>query len=221
MKPTFLYFLFLVFAVGCSTNNSDSLDKNNISKQAKMSSEDLLHNLLDSSAVLDTFEFNETFGYIKTGYLFNKRIKNAVLIYSKDSSNFYTIEAFAFNKNKWESKDRIDSLEIFPPQFLVEYVDYNFDDTKDILFQKSASNGISLSYRYLLTIDSITCRLKQHPAFTKLSNTEVDIKNKQIKSVVFIPCPYMDSYIICPVVSEWKNDTIVTLKTSDCCKPLK
>lgn len=221
MKLTFFYFLFLAFLVSCSTNNSDNSDKNNVAIQVKMSSADLLYNLLDSSAVLDTFEFNETYGYIKTGYLFNKRIKNAVLIYSKDSSHFYTIEIFAFNKNKWESKDRVDSLEIFPPQFLVEYADYNFDNTKDILFQKSASNGISLSYRYLLTIDSATNRLKQHPEFTKLSNTEVDIKNKQIKSITLIVCPYFDGYTICTVTSEWINDTIVMLKVDDCCKSLK
>ncbi len=221
MKLTFFYFLFFVFLVSCSTNNSDISDNNNVALQVKMSSADLLHKLLDSSEVLDTFEFNETYGYIKTGYLFKKNTKSAVLIYSKDSSDYYSIEVFVSNKNRWERKDRIDSLEIFPPQFSVEYVDCNFDNIKDILFQKSASNGISLSYRYLFTIDSVTNKMKQHPKFTNLSNTEIDIKNKTIKSITLIPCPYADSYVICPLTSEWRNDTIVTLKATDCCKTLK
>lgn len=179
-------------------------------------SPDTIYTLLGISSRMDTFKFDsyDPFLFLKTGQLFTDSVKHAVLI-TCPSDSIYHLELFSLHNKKWFRKQEIDSLEAFPIQFDIRFVDFNFDGLKDVYIQYSASNGYSLSRGHLFTMDPHTMRLVHHPEAGNLANMSPDPETKTVNSEQVIECGKDQQTAICILRNKWVTGKL-TLAKKDC-----
>ncbi|CAN5443040.1 hypothetical protein BH11BAC2_BH11BAC2_10250 [soil metagenome] len=224
MKTTSIILIFIIGLTFFACNNSQTQNKlaavDSLSLDKKVTSEELkpkitadtLYKLLDNALNLDTFEFAnwDPFLFIQTGSFLSTTEKNAILV-SCPTDSTYKIELYSKNSDRWVENDELEDLDAFSPQFYTDYNDYNFDGQKDIYLQCSSSNGYSLSRGHLLTINSKTKKIENHPETRDLANMKPDLKTK----TVFSETVYYDSLGfrgICTLTNNWVRGKLKTIK---------
>lgn len=177
---------------------------------------DTVYTLLENAAALDSFQFDnwEPFLYLKTGQLFTNSSKNAILITCPTDST-YKLEMYSSENNRWIKKYVQDGLEAFPVQFNILFADYNFDHSRDIYIQYTASNGYSMSRGHLLTFDAQNGYLTAHSETKGLANMTPDNEAKLVNSEQVIECSKTGQTAVCTCRNRWINGKLMTVK-KDC-----
>ena len=186
---------------------SDLQDKND-----KIIKSDTLYKLLDFAKNVDTLEFqsNEPFLYIKTGNLFSKKEKSAILVNCATDTT-YNIKLYSNIRGRWIKSDEISNLDVFPMQYEVSILDYNFDGFKDIYLNSSSSQGYSLSRGHLLTVNPNSRKFERHLETRNLANLFPDTKTK---SVAADDVEYLKdgNKRILKLIYKWENGKLKYLK---------
>lgn len=212
MKSKLNIIIIIIFSCffSCKKNGqkTDIKITKNISSKSNVS-KDTLFVLLEKAKKVDTLEFNNSnpFLYIKSGKLFSKYEKNAIIINCPTDSTF-NILFFTKKNEKWIKDDEFKNLNFNPLQFYLDFKDYNFDGQKDIYIQRSASNGWSLSRGYLFTIDTITKKITEHKETRDLSNMTPDIEKKVIYTDE-LDFSGKERKVNCRI-NKWKNGKLIS-----------
>ena len=190
IKSTFLILILITFSCKKETEIQKETwnkkikeyeinkEKTDLKKIVKL---DTIYKLLEKSTEIDTLEFSNQapFLFIKTGKIFSKTTKNAILV-SCPTEKTYKIELYTLVNKKWRKSDEIDKLEVPLSQYEILLKDYNFDNYADIYLNSTSSQGISLSRGNLLTVNTLTEKLEKHLETRNLANMFPDKKTKTI-----------------------------------------
>jgi len=171
---------------------------------------DTLHKLLEKAIDIDTlkYENQEPFLFLKTGHLFSKTKKHAILV-SCPTDTTYRIELYKLENSKWEKKDEIDNIEVPYRQYEILLMDFNFDGFNDIYLNSTSSNGWSLSYGHLLTVGS-NDKFEKHLETRNLPNMFPD---KKTKTIITDSIEYgAKEKRIWNLIYRWKNGKLLYTK---------
>jgi hypothetical protein len=169
--------------------------------------------LFDKALLTDTIEFYklDPFLFFKSGNLFSKTEKNAILV-TCSTDTTYSLRFYSIKDNKWEMADSIGGLDAFPSQFDPIFDDFNFDGQTDIYIQVSASNGWSLSRGHLLIIDPLTKKLIRHPEARDLANMKPDPKTKTVASELWNGYNAKGQSQLTIFTNKWVNGKLTPIK---------
>lgn len=206
--------LFAFFSCNQSKKQENNSQKESISETKIL--KDTVSLLLEESLKTDTLEIDnrEPFLYFKSGYSLNKKIKNAIYI-SCPTDSTYIIKLYVLDSLKWSLIDSLDKLESHPIQFDIIYDDYNFDGQKDIYLQLSASNGWSLSYGHLLTIEAKSNKLVLHKEASEFANMKPNPKTESVESEISHGRNMKGEYELSILTNKWINWKLVTKSKKD------
>jgi hypothetical protein len=136
----------------------------------------------DSVEFIDTFvDAHDSFLFFKSGYIISKTEKNALVVVCPTDTT-YEVSLYALRNDKWNLIDAMSDLDAFPTQFDVIFDDYNFDGQTDLYIQVTASNGLTLSFGHLITIDPKTNKFELHKEARALANIKPDKTTKTVTS---------------------------------------
>lgn len=210
IKSTFLILILITF----SCKKETEFKKETVSKKSEINRNitiDTVYKLLAKSSEIDTLEFRnqEPFLFIKTGYLFSKKDKSAIIV-NCPTDTTYKIELYTKIEQKWVKNDEINNLEVPYQQYEVQIMDYNFDGFLDIYLNTNSSNGWCLSYGNLLTVNSLKRKFEKHIETKNLKNMFPDKKTKTIltDSVEYNP----NGKRIWNLVYKWNNGKLEKTK---------
>jgi hypothetical protein len=177
-------------------------------------------NLLNKALTSNTVEFesSEPFLFFKSGNFLNSLEKNALIV-TCSSDSTYLVRLYSIELNDWELKQCIDGLYAVPIFFGVNFEDYNFDGQNDLYIRVSSSNGYSLSYGHLLTLDPISKEITEHIESRRLANIKPDIHSKTIISEEVIWCKQSGIMEICRLKNIWEKGVLKTVKKNCPCEP--
>ena len=203
IKSTFLILILITFSCKKETENK----KETLSKKSEINRNitiDTIYKLLAKSSEIDTLEFtnHDPFLFIKTGNLFSKKDKSAIIV-NCPTDTTYEIELYTKIEQKWIKNDEINNLEVPYRQYEVQIMDYDFDGFLDIYLNINSSNGWSLSNGNLLTVNSVKRKFEKHIETKNLKNMFPDKKTKTIltDSVEYNP----NGKRIWNLVYKWNN----------------
>jgi hypothetical protein len=182
-KP-FILIIGILLLFKCS-NNRERI-------KIELGDNDSIHMVLNSSFFFDnmeSFQYNP-WRWMKIGNFIDKKRKTALLIYTnKDTVPcLYKLELYEALNSQWKLVGQADSLEGYPVNFDVKFLDYNFDNKTDIFLAASASNGHVLIRGHLITIDLENKIFDYHKDLFGLSNLEIDSTLKLVTSEELVNC---------------------------------
>ena len=208
---TFLFLIILLISCKNETENKIETWHKKFEKNRNILKVDTLYKLLDKSKTQDTLEFSnqEPFLFIKTGKLFSKIEKNAIIVNCPNDTT-YKIELYTETDGKWKKNDEINNLEVPYRQYEVLTMDYNFDGFIDIYLNSNSSQGWSLSNGSLLTVDTIKRKFVKHKETANLKNMFPDKNTKTIStdSVEYNP----KGKRIWNLIYKWENGKLIKTK---------
>jgi hypothetical protein len=210
IKSIFLFLILLLFSCKNETEKKINSSNKQIEKH-KIESViivDTLYKLLEKAKTKDTIEFSnqEPFLFIKSGNLFSKNQKSAIIV-NCPSDTIYKIELYNLVNKEWKKTDELNDLEVPYQQYEIEFKDYNFDNFKDIYLNSTSSNGISMSKGYLLIVNSLTKKFENHLETKNLNNMFPD---KKTKSVLVDSVDYSaNGKIVWNLIYKWKNGKLI------------
>lgn len=201
-------------------NKNAIQDKVSQRKSNKIVNHDTFFELLEKAIKSDSFEYDnwEPFIFFKSGNFLRKTVKNIVIVHCPTDTT-YCIELYVVKENNWFQSDSLSGLRAFPVQFNLVFDDYNFDGLNDIYIQVSVSNGHSLSYGHLLTIDPKTLKFTKQIETDELANMQPDIKTKTIISEEAIWCKTNGKKELCKWTNKWVHGQLITIKKDCPCEP--
>lgn len=169
--------------------------------------------LFDMALLTDTIEFYklDPFLFFKSGSLFSKTEKNAILV-TCPTGTTYSLKLYFIKDNKWVMADSIGGLDTFQTQFEAIFDDFNFDKQTDIYIQVSASNGWSLSRGHLIIIDPLTKKLFRHAEARDLANMKPDPKTKTVVSELWNGYNAKGQSQLTIFTNKWVNGKLTTVK---------
>lgn len=182
IKTTFIILFLITFSCKKVTEIKGETSKVK-TEIRKVITVDTIYKLLEKSTEIDTLEFSnqEPFLFIKTGKLFSKTNKNAIIV-SCPTDSTYKIELYKLVNKKWKKSDEIDKIEVPLRQYEILINDYNFDNFIDIYLNATSSQGISLSTGNLLTVNPLKNKFEKHSETRNLSNMFPDKKTKTVST---------------------------------------
>lgn len=131
----------------------------------------------------DIFEIDTTFGYIRIGYLFSSKNKNAIMVY--DSLDVKNLKIFELVNTSW--KEIYSQNNISKGYFVKTYIyDFNFDGIKDLAINTSITNGAAIAFCNLWIYKSELNTFINIPQFIEIGTPTIDKSNKII--VGFVAC---------------------------------
>lgn len=208
MKLNATLLFFVLFFISCKNERDKKVIFSEKQKKEKLIKVDTLYKLLEYAKTKDTFEFSnqEPFLFIKSGNLFSKNIKCAVIVNCSTDST-YRIELFNFINNIWKKTDELDNLDVPNRQYEVLFKDYNFDNFNDIYLNSTSSNGISMSKGHLLIVNSVTKKFENHIEAKNLKNM---FPNKKTKCILIDSVDYNENEKrVWKLVYKWKNGKLI------------
>ena len=221
-----LIILHLVLTIFSCNQSQTTQDKNVIHETVlqtttnKIVNLDNISRLLDNALKADSLELDnwEPFLFFKSGNILSKTEKNVIIVHCPTDTT-YSIKLYSIKDNKWLLNDSANGLEASPVQFYLNFDDYNFDGQTDIYIQLSASNGYSLSYGHLLTIDPASKKFTEQIEAGDLANMQPDIKTKTIISEDVIWCKTNGMQEVCKLTNKWIEGHLKTIKEDCPCEP--
>lgn len=210
VKSTFL--ILITILISCKNETEKKIDTWNKQiekhKNESVIKVDTLYKLLENAKTKDTLEFSnqEPFLFIKSGNLFSKNEKSAIIVNCPTDST-YRIELYSLMNKKWKKTDELNDLDVPYKQYEILFRDYNFDNFKDIYLNSTSSNGISMSKGYLLIVNPLTKKFENHLETKNLNNMFPD---KKTKSVLIDSVDYnVNGKRVWNLIYKWKNGKLI------------
>ena len=180
--------VILLLLLACSKEKESKESATPVTKIENVM-KDTLSFLFNKAKVADTLTFDnyEPFIAFRSGNLFSDQEKDILLFTTRD--NGLKVEWRTLVDGQWLINDvaQVDRINII--QFNYAIKDYNFDGYKDIYVQRGVSNGFSLSYGHIITIDPNKNKMTSHPETENLGDMKPDKEKKVIRSTEAFRCP--------------------------------
>jgi hypothetical protein len=212
MKVKSIFLILIIILISCKNETEKKIDTWNKQvekhKNKRVIKVDTLYKLLENAKTKDTLEFSnhEPFLLIKSGNLFSKNEKSAIIVNCPTDST-YRVELYSLINKKWKKTDKLNDLDVPYKQYEILFRDYNFDNFKDIYLNSTSSNGISMSKGYLLIVNPLTKKFENHLEAKNLKNMFPD---KKTKSVLIDSVDYdINGKRVWNLIYKWKNGKLI------------
>lgn len=220
---TLIIFLFGLTIFSCNqtqTSQDKIVSRDTSILTDKTPSIDKTKELFDKALIADTLEFtnqfeiSQSFLFFKSGHIFSKTKKNALVVTCPTDST-YMVKLYSPQTDQWKLLDSITDLDAFTTQFDLIFDDYDFDGQTDIYIQVSASNGWSLSRGHLIIIDPVTQKFDLHKEARVFANMKPDVKTKTVKSELWYGYDMKNRHQLAIFTNKWVNGKLKTISKKD------
>ena len=202
MKKLILIFLLSLFVTFCQRKNSISdLEINTII------SNDTITQFEKLAIKNDTLEYVnfDPFIFLKSGHLFGENKKQYIKL-SVKSEKVMHLELYILKNDTWIINDRLDlNNDFILPSFNYKIKDYNFDSCNDLYIQRFSTNGLGMSYGYLITLNK-NLKMNHQQETDDLSNMTIDYEHEQLISDSIIS--NINGRFILKNYYYWKNNKL-------------
>lgn len=173
---------------------------------------DTLYNEMQMSDSIEIYFQSDTGSilFLRKGKILSNDRVHAIIL-SSPTDTTYKLELFSLKNLEWRKSDEI-IVESHPLQFDLEFIDFNFDEIKDIYIQCSVSSGYSLSRGHLLTIDKNKEKFIFHRELRELGNITVDKDKELVLTEEVIWCKPDGKQEVCKLTHKWTNDKLILQK---------
>ncbi|NOQ75290.1 MAG: hypothetical protein GQ574_24985 [Crocinitomix sp.] len=174
-------FLFVPFFFACEeTTCIEVVDVSSVPLGNELTEKDFLKTSLRNSLALDSSDCFETkpFKAFESGFLLNDSVQNAIYVEQLDST--CNIHLYELKMNEWVLVFQKFDLAFNSLYFDLNYIDFNFDGTKDLFMRMTCSNGYAISRGHLFEYDPIEKELILHTEVEHLGNFSADNDNKYL-----------------------------------------
>jgi len=126
--------------------------------------------------ISENYQLDTSFGSLRIGYLFDKQVRNAILI-ETDSTKTYHLKIYKELNRKWNLVFNQDSIISYSK---IIFRDFNFDGKKDLAISCDKSLGTSIFEIKLWLNISDNKTFKYVPNFEEIGTPTIDNLNKTI-----------------------------------------